>query len=564
MPNSSAFGKNLIDRMVLRITKQLPTSFFKSHLILDLGAGSGAYSDRYSKTHLRRPKFRWVGVEIWEPYKEKFALDQKYDALHTIDVCEYLSPEWSDPSDKKFDITFIGGLLEHLPKDKALQLVNDALSISQVVIVSLHTWPKADSYNSADGNPYQTPVESWTNVEAMATLPNIVFWGSEVDTCVYVLSKNPTVAEVLKPQIGVYGICKNEIEFVKRCYSSIDHADFITICDTGSDDGTWEALVEMVKQRTVDHGHEEDLEIYKVKVNDVEEPWMVTDGQMSVYRISIQPWRFDDARNAALALLPEELDMCISIDMDELMEKGWKEALEDVILTDLRAEGRVNDRFNHRFSTIWNWKEVEESGGAIAPNASEHWHERIHARKGFRWKLPVHEVLIKGDGTPETHKFLGGIKMIQKPDNAKSRAWYTPMIKKAIEEDPKRWKLHSFLASDLIATGQYDEAIRVLNTARGLDDADKAFITLQLSNVYRAMGRHDESMNELSAAVMLAPHLREYKVYLARLYLERGKVSEAKCFYELAKAQTTKTSGYQYDGGCWDEAFEAELKRIPE
>ena len=40
------------------------------------------------------------------------------------------------------------------------------------------------------------------------------------------------------------------------------------------------------------------------------------------------PWRFDVARNHALSLIPDDVDLCISLDLDEVMVPGWRAALE--------------------------------------------------------------------------------------------------------------------------------------------------------------------------------------------------------------------------------------------
>ncbi len=35
-----------------------------------------------------------------------------------------------------------------------------------------------------------------------------------------------------------------------------------------------------------------------------------------VHQINVKPFRFDDARNAALALVPDDVDVCLSLDME--------------------------------------------------------------------------------------------------------------------------------------------------------------------------------------------------------------------------------------------------------
>ena len=96
-------------------------------------------------------------------------------------------------------------------------------------------------------------------------------------------------------KIVVYGICKNEAGFVERWVRSMSEADEIVVLDTGSQDDTVEKLRE--------NG---------VKVTSEE----------------IKPWRFDRARNRSLELVPEDADICVCTDLDEVFEPGWRAALE--------------------------------------------------------------------------------------------------------------------------------------------------------------------------------------------------------------------------------------------
>ena len=145
-------------------------------------------------------------------------------------------------------------------------------------------------------------------------------------------------------KIAVYGICLNEEKNVERFTASARGADLIQISDTGSTDGTV-ALFESLGV-TVNH-------------------------------IRIKPWRFDDARNAALALLPGDIDVCVSLDLDTVLHPGWREALETAWLPGV----------NHiYYSEIW---------GRTADGAPRRFlNNRVHTRHGFRWVSPCHEYLV--------------------------------------------------------------------------------------------------------------------------------------------------------------------------
>ena len=98
-------------------------------------------------------------------------------------------------------------------------------------------------------------------------------------------------------KIAVSAISKNEEQFVHRFCDSARDADLICIADTGSTDATVARAIEC--------------------------------GAV-VHDICISPWRFDLARNAAIALLPRDIDIVISLDLDEVLEPGWREEIERV------------------------------------------------------------------------------------------------------------------------------------------------------------------------------------------------------------------------------------------
>jgi glycosyltransferase involved in cell wall biosynthesis len=165
-------------------------------------------------------------------------------------------------------------------------------------------------------------------------------------------------------KVGVYAIARNEEKHIQRWYDSVRDADFVVIGDTGSTDGTVEKAREL--------------------------------GILTI-PIKVLPWRFDDARNAVLASMPSDLDFCISLDLDEVIEKDWKKAfqkLEDGIT-------RLQYSFAHR---------VSSTGEVLAESTAE----KIHSRNGYRWVNAVHEQLVPY--LIEEKKFRAGIKVLHLPD----------------------------------------------------------------------------------------------------------------------------------------------------
>ena len=90
-------------------------------------------------------------------------------------------------------------------------------------------------------------------------------------------------------KVCVYAICKNEEKFADRWMDSMGEADLVVVLDTGSEDGTAERLRARGAQVTVEQ---------------------------------ILPWRFDAARNRSLELVPEDVDLCVCTDLDEVFRPG--------------------------------------------------------------------------------------------------------------------------------------------------------------------------------------------------------------------------------------------------
>jgi len=208
-------------------------------------------------------------------------------------------------------------------------------------------------------------------------------------------------------KIAVYTIAKNEEQFVQRWAESCADADYRFILDTGSTDKT---MHEIIWNETV-HWEEK----------------------------IFNPWRFDHARNYALSCLPEDIDICIALDMDEVLQPGWRQALEAM------PTGTTRPRYKY----IWSWNEDGSEGLTYGG-------DKIHRRHGYKWKHPVHEVLYPV--WPETQNWIDGLEIHHHPDHTKSRAQYLPLLELAVEEDPRDDRNQFYLAREYFFNGRYELA----------------------------------------------------------------------------------------------------------
>jgi glycosyltransferase involved in cell wall biosynthesis len=273
-------------------------------------------------------------------------------------------------------------------------------------------------------------------------------------------------------KVAIYTIALNEEQFVERWYKSAKDADYLMIADTGSTDGT----------------------IEKAKALGI-----------NVESIKIMPWRFDDARNAALALLPADIDMCISLDMDEVITPNWREPLEEAF-----NRGINRPTYKH----IWSWNPDGTPGLEFA-------YDHIHSRKNFRWKHPVHECLYVY-GAEERKAFLTGIETHHHPDSTKSRSQYLPLLKMSVEEDPYNDRNSYYYGRELFFYRHYEEAINELKRHLSLPTAYwKPERAASMRYIAKSYGDFDNKLEWFKKAIDECPDRREAYVEIAEVYYSK-------------------------------------------
>jgi GT2 family glycosyltransferase len=209
-----------------------------------------------------------------------------------------------------------------------------------------------------------------------------------------------------RPRVAVYGIARDEETQLERWVAAARDADVLLLVDTGSADGT----PELGRQLGVE-----------------------------VHALELEMFRFDQARNRALALIPDDIDVCLSVDLDEVLGADWRVRLDEVWRSDLST------------AMCWmNWR--------WSPDHSPlRWTvERIHARHGCRWEHPVHERLSADE--PKTIA-LFEIEIEHLRDPSAPRSTYASLLQLALCERPGDARLAHMYANDLRMQGQADEAL---------------------------------------------------------------------------------------------------------
>lgn len=278
-------------------------------------------------------------------------------------------------------------------------------------------------------------------------------------------------------KVVVYAICKNEVAFAQRWMASMSEADSVVVLDTGSTDGTPEALRALGARVEVE---------------------------------TVSPWRFDVARNRSLELVDEDADLCVCTDLDEVFRPGWRKALETAWTP--RA-GQAAYRYTWSFT----------------PDGQEDcvfWIEKIHRRHGYRWTHPVHEVLAwMGEGDPGPTVWAEGVQLDHHPDPGKSRGQYLPLLELAVAEAPEDDRNMHYLGREYLFYGRWDDCIRTLKRHLALPTArwgdERAASMRYIAQAYRQKGQPDQARSWYLRSIAEAPHLREPLMDLARMLYDR-------------------------------------------
>ena len=307
-------------------------------------------------------------------------------------------------------------------------------------------------------------------------------------------------------KISVYAISKNEAQFVHRWVESMQEADEIYVLDTGSTDGT---------------------------------PQLLRSLGVHVQEQIVSPWRFDTARNLSLDMVSEDTDICVSTDLDEVFHKGWRGPLEQGWLPWVQQA---------YFRYTWSFTDDGEEAIVFQ-------REKIHARHGFRWIHPVHEVVeYVGEGSPAVI-YLPHVQLDHFPDPTKSRGQYLPLLELAVSESPMDDRCHHYLGREYFFYQRYTDCIHTLQEHLILPSAtwadERASSMLYIARSYAALDNQREAQRWFLRACSEAPHLRETWLGWAEYAYSLGDWSGVLYACKRALDITQRPLTYLSDSRCW-------------
>lgn len=225
-----------------------------------------------------------------------------------------------------------------------------------------------------------------------------------------------------------------------------------------------------------------------------------------------------------------DTDICVSVDIDEVLEKGWRKKLE--------KNWKENTT---RASYTYNWSHDENGKPKISFYA-----DKIHSRFHYKWVNPVHEVL--SSDINEVKITIPDLIINHYPDSEKSRSSYLPLLELAVEENPNNDRNMHYLGREYMYYGYYDKAIDTLIRHLQMETAtwkDERCASMRfIARCYKKMNRYLESNMWLNLAIEEAPYLRDPYIEMALLNYELKEYD--KVYENCKKALEIKTNNKTY------------------
>lgn len=276
-------------------------------------------------------------------------------------------------------------------------------------------------------------------------------------------------------KICVYAICKNEKSYVDAWLNSMSEADYIVVLDTGSTDGTYELLAA-------------DPRVTRV------EQQLIT------------PWRFDVARNESLKLCPEDTDIFVCTDLDELFVEGWS--------VPLREQWDSNIHKHAYYKYAWSH---DESGNPMRVML----YDKIHNHE-WKWKYPIHEVLVLKEEGDEHSNALDlfnddRIYLHHWQDKDKERSSYLPLLEIRKRENPQDLHTRVYLVHEYSYNLKFHECIS--EAQQIMIDFSEQCTTDLVCSLYLYMGDAYRGLEDWNAAIKTYKHAIRINNTYAEPYL---------------------------------------------
>jgi len=183
------------------ILKRIPVD---TRSLIDAGCGRGVIG---AMVRIYRNPKRLVGIDAFQLYLDFCRYHNFYDELYSYDLkCTPLPFD-----DKEFDVATCIEVVEHLPKNRGLGLLNELERIAKKVII---TTPNISfSQDTFDANPFQQHVSCWSVKDfsklgyQVRGVGDFVPFGRSVKYLSFFLSKFSYLIPTFSETLLAYKIC---------------------------------------------------------------------------------------------------------------------------------------------------------------------------------------------------------------------------------------------------------------------------------------------------------------------------------------------------------------------
>lgn len=272
-------------------------------------------------------------------------------------------------------------------------------------------------------------------------------------------------------KICVYAIAKNEAKHAQTWYNSMKEADKVIVLDTGSTDDT---------------------------------PAILRSLGATVYEKTYDHFRFDVARNDSLALVPDEYNICVCTDLDELFEPGWAETLRSSWIEGIHVRALYPYVHDH----------LDDGSEGFVFNL-----DKIHAKSNSYWKYAVHEILFV-DSLISKENMLTiseGVRLHHYPDLSKSRSNYLDLLQERVSEDSNDALGYLQFGMELQTQGYLEQAISVFEESLTL--RRNSYSSIELAGMHCHLGEcYEQTGNQKSAILNYTQGILEDTAYRENYY----------------------------------------------
>ena len=279
---------------------------------------------------------------------------------------------------------------------------------------------------------------------------------------------------------------------------------------------------------------------------------------VTIVDIDLPKWDFGAARNLVLDQVSKDVDIVVSIDLDErITPSNWRQLLDEQWEDDL-------DIGNYHY--VYHWADEAQTVEGLVILGY-----KFNNRHTLIWQNQIHENLkYIGPNKEEKKRYINGISVLHYPDLTKKRD-YADIIRDALVQDPTNdWMLY-VLCRDDFTSKRYAECIE--NCKKYLSQTE-AYKTVELGEcrgevclkiarclhfISQETGKPVDERGSIqlwcTRAIAEAPNVREHWVYGAEAWEMFPDPVMALACYRNALSITDKSLSPELESRCWNDGY---------